>query len=354
MAGEAGAQISASEWDAFLLSSGRGQFQQSSLWAKAKAAQGWQPIRRGFRRQSGLAGGFQLLVRPTRLGRIGYIYKGPVLRDEDTQGIAAISSLIAETVRDQRLRALVIQPPDGSRLDVALLQVEGFLPNCLVKTISATLQIDLAPGLEEVRRKIRRSTRAEIRQASERGVRARQGGRADIGGFFDLMAATCARQQTSPSPADVASMEAVWDAFEPTNQVKLFLAECEGELVAGLWCIGFGRRMVAWKRGWTGRYPERNPNQLVTYEAIRWAIEEGYEIFDFDAVDRALAEAVLRGEPLSVAQKRSRHFINLAFGARAVLLPESVVYFPNPLVRSVYRGWAAFRYRVGASQNRAR
>src|SRR5215831_9968162 len=63
------------EWDGFLAASPLGHFQQCSLWALAKNAEGWKPLRMVLRKQGRLAGGFQILWRRTRLGPIGYIYK---------------------------------------------------------------------------------------------------------------------------------------------------------------------------------------------------------------------------------------------------------------------------------------
>ena len=324
-------------WDSFLEGSTLGHFHQSSLWAKAKAVDGWRPVRRVLTRDDRIVGGFQMLEKRGPWGRMGYIYKGPVVEGEEPAVVERVVQAVVETARACAVRALIVQPPDASMMSDPPWSRHGFLPNHLVATISATLVVDLSGGLEEVRKRMRRTTRAEIRQASERGIRVRPGGKEDIALFFSLMADTCERQKSSPSPDRADALQAVWDAFHPSGKARLFLAECEGDTVAGLLCLCFGRRVVAWKRGWSGAYGDRNPNQLVNYEAIKWAVESGYQVFDFDAMDREMAETLLRGDALSDSQKRSRHFINLAYGSRPVLLPASQVYIPSAFLRSCYR-----------------
>ena len=46
--------------------------------------------------------------------------------------------------------------------------------------------------------------------------------------------------------------------------------------------------------------------------------------------------SLLHGEPLSDAQKQGRDFFLLGYGAKPMLLPESWVYFRNPVIRFAY------------------
>lgn len=326
-----------SAWDNFLQTTPLGQFQQSSQWAQAKSSDGWQPIRLILTLDGQIAGGFQILAQRTRFGRIGYISKGPVAVPEDPALLDYLVGLIVSSIKAHHINALIIQPPDESSIDDALLARHQFLPNHLTDVISATLLMDLSCGMDEIRQRLRRRTKAGIRLAEERGVNIRQADERDIETFFSLMVATCARQQTKPNPATVAVMRAVWKAFYSHGQVRLTFAEYEGEPIAGLLCLCFGKRVTAWKKGWSGRHHERYPNQILTFEAIEWSQRNGYESLDFAALDRDLACTLLRGDPLSESQKKSRHFFNLAFGNKPLLLSESLIYIRNPVVRQIYK-----------------
>src|SRR5579863_7646085 len=69
----------AADWDGYLRGSGQGQFQQSSIWAEVKQSDGWHAVRVVLEQEGITIGGFQLLWRHTRFGRMGFLNKGPVL-----------------------------------------------------------------------------------------------------------------------------------------------------------------------------------------------------------------------------------------------------------------------------------
>ena len=67
-------------WDAFLTKVPRAPYQQSSLWAKVKAGQGWRSALVTVTRDGSIHGGAQLLYRSIPLvGAVGFVARGPVL-----------------------------------------------------------------------------------------------------------------------------------------------------------------------------------------------------------------------------------------------------------------------------------
>jgi len=156
------------------------------------------------------------------------------------------------------------------------------------------------------------------------------------------MLSTCRRQGVEPVPGDEQTLCALWDASKPHDCIRLAFAECEGKPLAGLLCILFGQTVNLWKKGWTSSDGQRHPNELLTYEMLRWANSSGYQLADFCAVDVGIAHRMLRGEALSPEQENSRHSFNIRFGGSPQLLPQARVYFPNPLLRLAYR---VFFYR---------
>ena len=324
-------------WDEFLESVPLGQFQQSGRWAQAKSAEGWRPIRRWFSVNGRICGGFQMLSRATRFGRIGYVSKGPVLAQESPTGIDAVLAELKKSVQATGLTALVVQPPDQSTIDGTTLGRHGLVANHLVNIIRATLLVDLSEGMESIGRNMRKNTWVEIRQAQRRGITIREGTEQDIPEFFRLLLATCDRQQTKPSPSNAEALAAVWKAFAPARRIRLSIAEYSGEPIAGALCIGFGSRMTIWKKGWSGRHRERHPSQLLLYDTIEWAARNGFKLFDFAALSPDIAKALLQGVALSEHQKKSRDFVHLSYGNKPLLLPEDRVYIPNYGLRSLYR-----------------
>lgn len=345
-------QLADNGWDGFLESTRQGQFQQTSLWARAKVAEGWQPIRVVMTRDGKVIGGYQVMAKGTRFGSIGYISKGPVL-DLDRQDLAGfmLDTLIA-TAKTHHLRAVIVQPPDEDGCQQALLRGPPFFPNCLTQVIDATLVVDLSAGMEKIREGMRRTTILELKRAQKRGVTIREGAEQDLEAFFRMMVATCDRQQTRPSPGSVEILREIWKTFHAEQRIRLSLAECEGEAVAGAICLTFGNRVTFWKKGWSGAYRERHPNQLVMFDAIEWSQQRGYKRFDCLAMSRDTAETLLRGEPPTEEQKKRRDFFLLGYGGAPVLLPEARVYFSNGAARFLYRR-AVSSSRVRAMLRRA-
>jgi lipid II:glycine glycyltransferase (peptidoglycan interpeptide bridge formation enzyme) len=325
------------EWDDFLASVPLGHFQQSSQWAQAKSTAGWRSIRSILRLGGQIAGGFQILARDTRFGRIGYISKGPVVAVEAPQAIEEMILAVKRIASTERLSALIIQAPDESRIESSVLSNHGFLPNHLVDVVGATLLVDLSVGMEQIGRCMRKNTWVEIRQAQRRGVTIREGTEQDIPDFFRLMLATCQRQNTRPSPSRAEDLLEVWKTFALKGRARLSIAECGGAAVAGAFCICFGSRVTIWKKGWSGAHRERHPNQLLLFESIEWAEKHGYKLYDFAALAPDTAHTLLQGRSLSEKQKKSRDFVHLSYGNKPVLLPEDRIYVSNPFLRRAYQ-----------------
>ncbi len=327
------ADASAPEWDAFLEETPLGQFQQSSKWGRVKAYEGWQVQRVLLSSAEGLLGGFQLLWRDSRFGRVGYLSKGPVLREESPAAVEAALNRVRAAAMQLRLRALVLQPPDLSRISPCDLTRHGFLDTPVPSIISATLLISLSEGYDAVLERMSRTMRQHGRQALKRGVLVNDAGAGALPQFFELMKQTCVRQGTFPNPARIEVLEAIGAEFKP--HVRLALAQVNGTPVAGLFMIGFGNRLTFWKKGWNFDGDESRANSLLHLESLRWACAVGYRTVDFAACDRQLAESLLAGRPLSLGQQQSRHMFNLRLGASPRVLPPAHLLVLNRALRAI-------------------
>ncbi len=332
-------------WDDFLRGTSLGQFQQSSLWARAKRIQGWKPIRVKVVQGNRIVGGFQLLWRKARFWRIGYISKGPVAHPEHPLLSEFLVDVLRSAVKAGKLSAVIVQPPDLSKIMPARLPRDCFLPNVLRRVIASTLVLDITGTLESIDKRISKYTRTTLRQALRRGTAVHEGDRKDMGVFFELMAATCRRQGVKPNPGSVAALHELWDAAEPGRSLRLTFAVCKGETVAGALCLSFGETATIWKKGWNGSAGEFRPNELLYYDAIRWAHAGGHKFFDFAGLDKLTAHALIKGTPLTEQQQASRDFFHLRFGGQPRLLPEALVFFPNPFFRSAYKLFALIMFR---------
>lgn len=336
------ARVGDDEWDAFLASTSLGQFQQCSAWARYKLARGWQSSRVVVRQDESIVGGAQVLWRTSWFGRIGFVNKGPVVAPETAAAVTAAVLHLRRLARELGLRALVIQAPDFSVQTAPVLIHHGCFPERVLGVINATLLADLTGGWQAVCHRMSRTTVQRCRQAAQRGLSVRSGGWEDLRTFFGLMKQTCVRQgEKRVNPASAAELESLWSALAPHGMIRLWLAEHEGRSVAGLLGIIFGKRLTLWKKGWNGEHADRRPNEALAAASFRWGSEDGCTIADFVGMDRQLAGRLLAGGHSRAEALDSRHMFNLRLGGRPALLPESMIWFPHPLL-----AWGCSRLAV--------
>ena len=339
-------------WDKFLQKTPLGQFQQSAVWAQAKDAEGWRPVRVLLTMDQQLVGGFQMLWRSSWRGRIGYVSKGPVVLPGYPGLAESATKLLQELAQSEKLTGLIVQPPDlCTQIEEKLATCE-FDFNTLVGVNEATCIVDLAHGLATVERQMSKWTRKKIRQGFKRGIRIREGHREDVNTFFELMLSTCRRQGVAPAPAGERTLLTLWDSAQPTQRIRLTLAEYEGRPLAGLGSIIFGQTVSFWKKGWTASHGQLHPNEALTHEMLEWSCSRGYRFADFCALDKGMAVAMMTGIPLSAEHESSRHMFNVRLGGRPRLLPEAKVYFPNPWIRVGYR--LTYRKKIRQAEQFAR
>lgn len=321
-------------WDSYLRSTPLGQFQQSSSWANAKALDGWSSLLLLVDDASPEMGGLQLLWKPTRLGRIGYVSKGPVLPLEEPRHVRLLLQRLRATARELRLRALILQPPDESRISAEDLVEHGFFPGAVPSVIRCTAVAPLDGGPDAVRTRMNRQARREARLARERGVELKTGSREDLRCFHQLMTLSAARQGSPPNPSRPDILERWWDEFRP--HLHLRLALFGSETIAGLLMIGHGRRLTFWKKGWNPNAARVHANCLLNADTLGWASAQGYGIVDFAGMDPGIAEALVSGRPLSEAQRQSRDMFNLRLGAKPKLVPPAQLLILNSAARRLF------------------
>jgi len=329
--------VAAPEWDNFLEGTHLGQFQQSSLWASYKIFEGWTPLRYIFSAGSGIAGGFQILCKETRFGQLGYLSKGPVFPDASKDALEHIIVQLVQSIRDKKLTALIVQPPDECNQFPDILNRCGFLDGKPLGVIDATMFIPMDRDFTAVEGMLDRNTRKKIRQAEKRGISIREGNVADLATFFELMTNSCRRQEDDrPNPSSVFLLQQLWEKFYPAGRCRLTFAVHEGTVLAGLFCLIFGNRVTFWKKGWSGERADLRPNECLYADAISCTYRNDFSLCDFVGMDRDIAGRLLTGKPLSKTQEQSRDMFNLRFGGVPKLLPKAMIYFRSKAIGQAY------------------
>ncbi|MBM4308855.1 MAG: GNAT family N-acetyltransferase [Deltaproteobacteria bacterium] len=325
------------EWDHFVEFEASGQFEQTSRWAQVKQDYGWKPFRVLILQNQKIFGGFQILLRSHPLvGKIGYLPKGPLTSNGEEELTLLVVKTLKNVLVEENIRFALLQPPNDGSIKKDYLMAEGFKKDPVMKGINkGTTFIDLTLDLNTILGRMTKKVRQRIRQGERNEIKVREGTREDIPSFFQLMLSTCQRQGVMPNPSSEDFFKIMWDILSSNKNIKLFIAEHDGEIVSGLLNIPFGKVVYAYKLGWSGKFETMRPNHVLHWDAIKWAKSAGYISFDFVGIEWNTAEAILEGKHFYEVAKGPTLF-KLGFGGEVKLLPEAWYFIKNPFLELIY------------------
>jgi lipid II:glycine glycyltransferase (peptidoglycan interpeptide bridge formation enzyme) len=323
------------DWDDFLEQVPIGHHAQTSCWGRVRASIGWRPVRIVVSDGARVVAGAQMVTRRMPAGgNLGFVCRGPVVQE----GYPDLTRLVFDEMmamgRQHGVQYLVVQPPPGCDWMSEQLKRRRFGYGAFDIDDTATILMDLRPDLDDLFARIRRQRRQNIRTAERRGVTVRQGSEADLPIFNRLMDAHSAR--LGYARRGEGYYTELWRAFAPRGHIELFIAEYEGEPVSALLAIPFGDTSRHMERPWSGEHGELRTNDLIEWEAIRWAKSEGCRFVDLGGIDRPIAVAILSGKGDSV-DPNTAAFFKLKWGGHVIIDPPSFDYVYNPVLRFAYR-----------------
>lgn len=325
------------EWDRFVATVPGGDVVQTTAWAHAKRATGFEVTRVVSRRGDGtiVGGGFVVMKRFGPLGAVGYVARGPLLAPEAAGAIGRVLDDVERAARARGVLHLVVQPPFEGEAITNELAARGYTEDAPDVAPSATLVIDLAPDLDAILAGMSSARRRAVRQALKRGVQVRPGDERDIAVFQALHVITAERQGFGP--LSVAYLREQWAALRPSGAVQLIMAEHGGRALAGIWLSAFGDTVTYRIPAWNGEEPQLQANVACHWEAIRWAKAQGYRWYDLGGIDRRYVEQMRAGESLRSGNEHSPAAFKVGFGGELRLLPRASQLTFDPLVRRVVR-----------------
>jgi len=263
-------------------------------WGEQKRAYGWQVDRLALGQDDLIVAGAQILFRPLpfRTGTMAYLAMGPVGADElDGDVSRDLWRAIHHMARGHRAAFLKWEPgiyPAEQALDCTAI---GFRPSLQTVQPPRTIVIDIRSDDDSILSRMNQGTRRKIRQSQKNDIRYYQASKDDVRKFTDMMAVTGSRNEFGVH--EPAYYALTYDLFVPEH-AAIFLAEHEGDLLAGIFVFAVGS--TAWyvygassnvKRNLMGSYG-------VQWEAIRWAKTRGcttYDMWGIPDADEATLEA---------------------------------------------------------------
>ncbi len=323
-------------WNEFVASTHGGHRAQTTQWGDLKSAFGWEVERLTVESSGRVVAAAQLLTRSVApMAAVGYVQKGPLLATSDPGVRAEILQKVEAAARARKVRYLAIQPPDTDRAATPAMTGGGW--DLLDARIwpTATTAVDLRSDTDALFEAMKSKTRYNIRKAAKNEVVVRKGGREDLPVFHRFASNTSERQDFGLPSLDY--FETAWELFsDDHHEIAVFVAEHEGKPVSAILTLGYRKTLTYWRGGWSGESGSAHPNEAIHWHVMQWAKEKGYESYDFDGVERRLAEAVANDEERPADLPRSVSDFKLGFGGNVHVFPEPVFRIPNPVLRYSY------------------
>lgn len=281
----------------FIKAHPKGHSMQLWEWGDIKGRTGWQPWRLILEEKGNIIAAATILER--KLPLIGtpifYCPRGPVVDMHDEEKFDAVLTAIKALAKKRGAILLKIDPDipasdnkleqylfsrNFNRLDAGK-NFEGVQPRFVFR-------LDITPDEETLLANMHQKTRYNIRVAGKKGVVIRIGTRQELPKFYEVLKETTERDNFLVRA--YSYFEDLYDTLVPAGFGQLFVAEYEGEIVAGTFAFITGDK--AWYIYGASSNAHRNvmPNYLIQWEMIRWAKSKGCALYDFRGVSGDLSE----------------------------------------------------------------
>ncbi len=312
-------------WDQLVLAVGT--YQQSCAWAIARTTLGWRMGRVVLEADGQLIGGAQIGLRPLFPAAarccplwVGYVPAAPIfvppVEPEWVQGVLAAIERLAWQMG--ALAVLLIPPANAPHVRMQVAQ-SGWRLSLVAPAPLATTCVALDQPPAQLLRRMRKTTRYNVHVGARRGLEVRAGTAADLPTLYALLQATSQRKQFPLEP--LTYYQSLWAAF--AERAWLMLALYQQQPQAALLHVAWGDTVTYLAGGWAGTHPQLCPNDALHWASIQRAQAAGYRWYDLHGIDRATAQARLRG--MAVTSPDPVYAFKLGYGGDVRVLPDSYV-----------------------------
>ncbi len=271
---------------------------QTEEWGEFKRrSTGWNPEKILLRDQHDtVVGAALVLIR--RIGPLAVMYvpKGPMLNYADSLLLRQMLERLEQLARRRRAIWLKIDPdviagtgapgqPDaadqpGGQAVIAMLKQRGWRYSDSQVQFRNTITLDLARSEEELLAAMGQGKRRKVRYGSKHGVTVRAAIPDDLPLLYRLYAETGQRDGFLTRPYDYYADE--WGTMLRAGLAHALIAEVGGTAVAHVILFHFGRKCWYFYGASASDSEARKlmPNDLLQWEAMRWAKAQGYATYD--------------------------------------------------------------------------
>lgn len=277
-------------WNRWIGQSPEGHVLQSFEWGECKRQFGWSVERIALVEGSRCLVAAQVLWRPTALGPIAYVPRGPVSFDPEDAALAGqLLACLHQRLRQRRAVFLRVEPNQSVPLG---LGDRGFTRAPAAVQADVTIHVDLRPDLDGLLAAAKPKTRYNIRLAQRRGVEVSTGSLGDLPTFYRLLQETSRRDRFFIRPLEY--YQTVFATLG--DKARLLLAHHDGDLLAAAFMTVFGSEAVYLYGASSGERRNLMPTYLLQWEAMKLAKVLGCDRYDFWGIPALVDPAT--GQPI--------------------------------------------------------
>jgi len=276
----------------------KGHILQSYEWGEIKALTNWEPLRLIIEDEGKIVAALSILKRklPVINKAIFYAPRGPVVDLTNYELMDFLWSRVRELAKEHGAIMLKIDPDVSVKNQDFLnyFKRAGFKPVSSGEGFEGTqprfvFRLDITPSLDELFANLHSKTRYNIRLAQKRGVTVRFAeNKDDLKVFYEVLKETAERDHFLIR--NYTYFSTMWDQLVENGMAKVFLAEYEGQVIAGTLALIYGDKVWYLYGASSNRHRNVMPNYLLQWTMISWAKENNCRLYDFRGVPGELTE----------------------------------------------------------------
>lgn len=277
------------EYEEFVSGHPRGEFMQSTRWQEVKSNWKWEAVvsRDGEGRIVGACG---VLIQKMPLFGTSFLYapRGPVCDIHDRQVLADLKAGVDQLAKTYNAHLFKMDPDVAAKDEdfLRLMDEMGFArfygPDGF-ETIQARFNYRLylqGRTEAELMAGFTQKTRYNIRVARKHGVEVRPAGPEYLDDFMKIYQVTGARDGFNTRPKEY--FQRMLSALGP--HCRLYMGFYEGQAICGAIATNYAGKTCYVYGASDNAHRNVMPNYLMQMEMIRWAVETGCDVYDFQGI----------------------------------------------------------------------
>ncbi|NIA02065.1 MAG: peptidoglycan bridge formation glycyltransferase FemA/FemB family protein [Nitrospirae bacterium] len=269
------------DWEEFLKTTTPNIFVQSARYGDFFKELGEDAFMVGIYDGGKMIGGSLVVTTTARRGKFLYLPYGPKLDFSDRELLRQFNDFLVELARKEKADFIRVAPfLEDTEESRQLFRDLGYRSAPMHVLAETTWILDLDEDEETLMKNMRQTTRNLIRRGEREGVEIRvSSDEAAIDRLVELLDETAKRHHFTPFSKKYIQSE--FDAFKDTDEVKIFEAYFEGEMVSSAIIFFYGDTAVYRHSASSSKRIKCQPTYFLQWNVIREAKRRGLKHYNF-------------------------------------------------------------------------